>query len=189
MDFSLLFFTNIESQAKKSVNWQKVYQFCQSYKMKRPPNFGETRWNSIVYCIQFVYDNYETIKSALSYFKSRKEALKIKYCPKNDYLEVLNVVLPISIFSCKVESNFCTTGDVFKELITLKEKINELIRSRSKLAEVVLSQINYRFSSMCDSSLAELSFLLTQEGKTWLNAQIAENDRILAKLTNRLKLD
>ena len=134
-------------------------------------------------------DNYETIKKSLSYFKNRKEALKIKYCPKEDYLEVLNVILPISIFSCKVEANFCTAGDVFKELITLKEKIHELIPSRSKLAEIALAQIDYRFSSTCNTKLAQLSFLLTHEGKTWWKVLTAENDIILAKLTNKLKLD
>ena len=57
----------------------------------------------------------------------QKNDLKIELHSKNDYIEVFYVLELIGAFTCYVESNLCTTGEVFRELIILKGILNELI--------------------------------------------------------------
>ena len=71
------------------------------------------------------------------------------------------------MFKLKVESTYGTMMDSFKELLILKKEISQLIPSKSSLPEILLRNINIRFSDTCDYLMAELSYLLTTEGRDW----------------------
>lgn len=191
MEFSGTFYSKISRQTRVLVKWlkkQKIRSFSQTILSKRPPTFSEIRWNTLYFCITFIYENYDAIGNIIEHFKYTKNDSKQDLHNRDDYLEVINVLKPIHDFTCIVEANFCTTGKAFKALLDLKDELKHLIPSRSSIAEKLLTNVEYRFSNTCDSLVAQLSYILTNEGRSWWKAQKSKNEEILRKITAMMEI-
>ncbi|KAK8836057.1 hypothetical protein M9Y10_040117 [Tritrichomonas musculus] len=186
------FFGKIAAQSRKLVIWlkkQEIRNYSQKFNLNSPPTFSEIRWNSIYFCIDYIYQNYYSINDIIEKFKYTKSDLKDDLNDINDYREIIQILEPINIFTCKVESNFATVGDSFKELLKLKEAISNIKNSKNQLHKIVLKKISDRFEDTCDSDVAELAYILTDEGRQWWNQKAKKSNLIIRKLTDLQNID
>lgn len=72
---------------------------------------------------------------------------------------------------------------MFSELLNLKEKVKMFIPSKKNIGQILFTKIDQRFSDTCDSKMAMLCYILTNNGKKWWLSQIYRKKEIITKLT------
>lgn len=184
--FSSSIFHQISDQTRQLVKWlrkSKIKKYYQKIKMNCPPMYSVIRWNSLYFCLQFVTENYDKIMSVIENFQNKKDDSNIELIPLIKYRETTRALKYIHDFTCAVETNYSTIGDAFKQINILKNNLKTSIPSITGIPEILNTQIDYRFSNTYDIKLAELAYILTDDGKKWLNKKKAKNDEIITKIS------
>ena len=131
-----------------------------------PPHFQTTRWNSLYNCISYLLENFD-------FFHETQESFPNIPIFFNDNLrEIMKslaiVLCPVINFTNKVQRNFVTAGDSFCFLLELENDIDSIeIPDSFGFHDIIRRKMAERFTNTCDSTLAELCFLLTPRGRDW----------------------
>ena len=168
------------------LSWLRTKNILNQFKNKglqcSPPHFKITRWNSLYRCTKYILNNFDFFKNTKIQLSKKNSIRPIQFDEElNEKLSSLFAILgPILKFTNIVQQNFSSIGDAFCALCELKTDLTK-IQDNDKYGYIkfLLLNINHRFGETCDSILAEIGFLLTQEGKEWWN-----NKKIIAEKIN-----
>ncbi|KAK8871115.1 hypothetical protein M9Y10_009028 [Tritrichomonas musculus] len=100
---------------------------------------------------------------------------------------MLKVIKPIVNFTISVQKNFVNIGTVYWNLLNLYDELNTLINEEDTFGFISIVKENFiiRFNEAGDSTLAEISFLLTSKGREWYQSKCNIANNIFFKISRK----
>ena len=165
-------FSQIVNKSIKFIRWTKKKRYLNQFKNvglnDLPPNYQETRWNSLYICILYILNHFEFFKNTIPQISIDKKPCPFEFTDDNIRIltEIQKVLKPILEFTNKVQKTFYSVGEVFLDLLQLQKEIFQISKPDDfGFVNIIQKNLTKRFDENCDFILCELGYLLTNEGR------------------------
>ncbi len=126
------------------------------------PSICPTRWNTYGDAFQYFVEHIDFFVCAMDEMANTEPP----YIEDTIWQAAIDVMHPIMNFTRKVEGNLVPIATLFKELLEMENSLKSISRD-NPFVSIVSSSVRERFMVTCDGKMAELAFLLTEEGMIW----------------------